>query len=148
MKLGVVFNEHKLSGKLTYWFTGCYAYHTVWFSEEDGVMYDMHLLRRRRSWPAYTEAQILSFDVPQVTKNYLEQRLTFDESEYGVLDYTLFFLRPLYHLFGKSTRNAGGTICSEMINQDMRACGVDTPWELDVEPPSPCDIFRWLSRST
>lgn len=146
MKLAVIFNSDKFSGKLTKLFTGCSAYHVVWVDEAHGLMYDMHLLRRRRAWPAYTEGQVLMYDIPKVTAEYLEQRLTFDDNTYGWVDYLLFLLRPIYHLFGKSTRNAGGVICSEMVNNDMWACGVETPWQVDAEPPSPCDIFRWLGK--
>lgn len=144
MKLAIIFNQDKLSGKLTRWWTGCYAYHTVWVDEAANRMYDMHLIRRRRVWPHYPEANVLAFDVPQVTREYLEGQLDTDESWYGWRDYALFALRPLYHLLGKSTRNAGGVICSEMINADIWACGGRTPWPVDGAPPSPCDLYRWM----
>lgn len=143
MKLAVIFNNHKFSGRLTRLFTGCYAYHVAWVDEETGLMYDMHLLRRRRLWPHYQEAQVLLFNFPQVTRPHLEQQLTLDNNSYGFIDYLLFALRPVYHLFGLSTRNAGGVICSEMVNIDLRACGVDTPWASADAPPSPCDLYRW-----
>ena len=144
MKLAIIFNHNKLSGRLTRFWTGCYAYHTAWVDEEAGVMYDMNLLRRRRAWPHYPEAEVILEDFPQVTREYLERRLTEDDARYGVVDYCLFMLRPLFHLLGYSTRNAAGVICSEMCNIDARACGYDTPWPLDAPPPSPCDWFRWL----
>lgn len=143
MKLAVIFNSNKLSGKLTRFFTGCYAYHAAWVDEQAGVMYDMHLIRRRRTWPHYQAAEVLLFDVPEVTRDYLERMLSTDDSTYGWIDYLLFGLRPIYHLFGRSTRNAGGIICSEMINNDLRACGVSTPWDEFDAPPSPCDLYRW-----
>lgn len=146
MKLAIIFNEHKLSGKLTKFFTGCYAYHVAWVDEEHGLMYDMNLLRRRREWPHYDEGQFLLFDFPMVTQSYLERQLTEDNSRYGVLDYCLFALRPLFHLFGKSTINANGEICSEMINKDVWACGGNTPWKVSSSPPSPCDWYNWLSK--
>jgi hypothetical protein len=146
MKLAIIFNRRKLSGWLTRFFTGCYAYHVAWVDEERGLMYDMHLIRRRRTWPHYPDSQVLLFDAPApVTREYLEARLTDDGQWYGVFDYLLFALRPLYHLFGQSTRNAGGVICSEMVNNDIWRCGGVTPWRPDHEPPSPCDFYRWLT---
>lgn len=148
MKLAVIFNDQKLSGKLTKFFTGCYAYHCAWVDETEGHMYDMHLIRRRRPWPHYSAGQVLLFDFSEVTREYLEYQLTHDESWYGVGDYLLFGLRGLYHLFGKSTVNAGGVICSEQINYDLRNSRVDTPWKVTDEPPSPCDIYRWAVSRT
>jgi hypothetical protein len=142
MKLAFALNDKKLSGALTRLFTGCSAYHSFWHDDE--FMYDMHLIRRRRAWPHYgQETTIVSFDVPEVTREFLERRLSEDESTYGWKDYMLFALRPLYHLIGKSTRNVGGVICSEMTNNDMVDCGVVTPWAKDGAPPSPCDQLRW-----
>jgi hypothetical protein len=144
MKLAIILNKRKLSGLLTKLVTGCYAYHVAWVCEETNTMYDMHLLRRKRPWPHYTgHNEVLLYDSPEVTVHFLEEKLRSDESVYGVWDYILFGLRPLYHLFGKSTRNAGGTICSEMVNSDLWECGVETPWHPNDEPPSPCDILKW-----
>lgn len=143
MQLAVVFNGNKLSGRLTKFFTGCTAYHVLWHDERQ--MWDMHLIRRRRTWPHYPADQMLDFEIPQVARAYLERRLETDEATYGWRDYLLFALRPLYHLFGRSTRNAGGEICSEMVNNDLWECGVPTPWPPDGPPPSPCDLYRWLS---
>ncbi len=146
IKLALIFNEHKLSGKLTNWWTGCYAYHALWVDTERNEMYDMHLIRRRRVWPGHYEGHYLLFDAPgNVTREYLERMLSSDENWYGFADYMLFVLRPLYHLFGKSTPNAHGTICSEMVNNDIWASGGETPWEPDDAPPSPCDLYRFLS---
>lgn len=148
MKLAFIFNAHKTSGKLTHFFTGCYCYHVAWVDEEAGVMYDMHLIRRRRAWPHYQEAQVVLVDLPKVTRSYLEDKLTTDGSVYGWRDYLLFFLRPLYHLLGASTRNTGGVICSEMVNNDLWANGVPTHWQPGEAPPSPCDLYRWAMRSS
>jgi hypothetical protein len=149
MKIAFIFNRRKLSGWLTRIWTGCYAYHVAWVDEAAGLMWDMHLLRRRRTWPHYPKDEVLLFDPPAaVTREYLEDRLTRDGSVYGVLDYLLFALRPLYHLFGASTRNAGGVICSEMVNNDIWAFGGRTPWKPHEPPPSPCDLYRWLSNNS
>lgn len=145
VKIAVIFNANKLSGRLTRLFTGCSAYHVAWVDDEAGKMYDMHLLRRRRKWPYYPDEQVLLFNAPAaVTVAYLEAQLTSDENHYGVTDYLLFALRPLYHLLGKSTRNAGGVLCSEMVNNDIWACGGVTPWAISDAPPSPCDLYGWL----
>lgn len=145
IKIAVIFNADKLSGKLTRMWTGCYAYHAVFVDEGAGKMYDMHLIRRRRAWPHYTDGEVLLFDAPAcITAAYLEHQLDVDTAIYGWQDYLLFALRPLYHLLGKSTRNAGGVICSEMVNNDILACGGVTPWRLSDAPPSPCDLYGWL----
>lgn len=144
MKLGIIFNQNKYNGKLTKFFTGCYAYHTVWVDEEAGLMYDMNMIRRRRYWPRYNADEVLLFDFPEVTREYLEEKLTSDSNGYGYLDYILFGFRWFYHLIGKPTRNQSGVICSEMTNIDLRNCGVVTPWELNSAPPSPCDIYNWV----
>lgn len=144
MKLAIIFNQDKLSGKLTRLFTGCYAYHTAWVDIDAGKMYDMHWIRRRRLWPHYDEGEYLLYDFPMVTREYLEAALETDKSWYGIKDYVLFALRPLFHMFGQSTRNAGGVICSEMINIDVWACGGTTPWNAEAAPPSPCDWYQLL----
>ncbi len=146
MKLAIIFNQHKLSGRLTKFWTGCYAYHVAWVDEASGKMWDMNLIRRRRAWPHYDADQVLLFDAPEnVTAAYLERRLETDDNTYGWQDYVMFALRPLFHLFGKSTPNAGGEICSEMVNDDIWVTGGSTPWPPDGPPPSPCDFYRWLS---
>lgn len=146
MKLAFALNGKKFSGRLTKFWTGCYAYHSFWHDSE--YMYDMHLIRRRRDWPHYgAETTIIEFDVPEVTRAFLERRLNQDNAVYGWRDYLLFVVRPIYHLFGRSTRNANGTICSEMTNNDMVDCGVTTPWSKEGAPPSPCDQLNWMKES-
>lgn len=145
MKIAIIHNTHAFAGKLTNFFTGSYAYHAAFVDEAKGYMYDMNLLRRRRPWPAYgNDVQIDLYDCPEVTAEYLEWQLTHDNDTYGIWDYVLFALRPLYHLVGKSTKNAQGKICSEMVNDDLRNCGVQTPFKPTDEPPSPADLERWL----
>lgn len=137
MKLVFIYGN-RFSSKLTKLFTGSTCYH-VGFT--DGVKFwDMNLLRRRRKWPWYAAERVILVDCPvNVTAEYLDHLLDTDNSRYGVIDYLLFGLRPIYHLFGKSTRNASGVICSEMVADDMIACG----WEHKfVEVPSPADLER------
>lgn len=148
MKIGIIFNENKLSGKLTKLFTNSYAYHALWVDEENGKAYDMHWIRRRRVWPMYSPDHVKLFDAHcNITREYLESKLETDTAWYGMKDYLLFALRPLFHLFGKSTINAGGVICSEMVNDDIWANGGVTPYPPGKEPPSPADLYRWLSLS-
>lgn len=140
-KLAIIFNKRKLLGKLTKLFTGEYAYHQGWVV--DDIFYDQHLLLRRRNWPKYESDQVELYDFPEVTKEFLEYQLTNDNSTYGFYDYILFALRPIYHLFGKSTVNAHGQICSEKCANDLRNCGVKVPWMPTDPPPSPADLYRW-----
>lgn len=145
MKIAIIFNDLKLSGRLTRFWTGCYAYHSAWVDEASGKMWDMNLLRRRRAWPHYPAEKVMLFDAPgNVTTEYLERQLETDANTYGWRDYLLFSVRPILHLFGRSTINAGGVICSEMVNNDIWSTGGRTPWPPDGPPPSPCDLFRFL----
>lgn len=147
MKLAIIFNDHKLSGWLTKFWTGCYAYHCAWVDEASGTMYDMNLLRRKREWPHYPEGWVVLFDAPPgITVEYLEYKLKTCNARYGVADYLLFSLRPFYHLLGKSTRNASGKICSEILNDDVWETGGTTPWTSDVAPPSPCGLYEWKQK--
>ena len=144
MKLAIIFNADKLSGKLTRFWTGAAFYHCGWVDTENDKFYDMHAIRRRRYWSDYERnKRYVLVDFPEVTKEQLEHELDVCEQMYGFSDYVLFGLRPLFHLFGQSTRNAGGLICSEMVNIDAFKAGVDTPWTLDAPPPSPADWYRW-----
>jgi len=144
VRVSIVFGEG-LSSILTKIFTGSRAYHCFW--QADDVIYDMHLLRRRRPASYYANSDIVSFDCPEMSVEYLERMLTEDNSEYGWKDYILFSLRGLFHLFGKSTVNANGVICSEMINNDLWARGVHTDFLPSREPPSPADLFEWFVRN-
>lgn len=124
------------------YFTESRAYHVFW--ETDKYIYDMSLIRRRRNKENYVGMEKTYHVFPRVTEEYLEKKLTEDDSHYGYLDYFLFALRPIYHLFGKSTRNMNGIICSEMINNDLYDCGYITPWSTQIEPPSPADFENWI----
>ena len=142
MKLVFIYGDAKnISADLTEFWTGSRCYH-VGFT--DGIhFWDMNLIRRRRLWPVYPpEKKVILIDCPaKVTIDYLEHQLDTSEEKYGWRDYLMFALRPIYHLFGKSTRNIGGTICSEMVANDMIACG----WEHRFkEVPSPADLEKVL----
>lgn len=143
MKLAIIINDKKFMGILTKFFTGEYAYHCGWADEEMGKFYDMYKQNRIRSWPAYRDDEVIMFDIPEVTREYLNDTYT-KPIKYSKVDFCLFALRPLYHLFGKSTRNASGKICSEAANDDMWNCGVKTPFDPKNEPPSPADLLRYL----
>ncbi len=145
MKLAVLLNDD-MAGKLTKFFTGCYAHHTCWVDEEAGLVYDQSFLMRRRYWPkpSYSEEDIYMFDFPLVTREYLEERLTRDNTIYGWRDYALFGFKWLYKLIGKPVPNINGKICSETNNEDLVVCGYETPWRLEDAPPSPCELLKWL----
>lgn len=136
MKIAFIYG-HGLSSALTRFFTGSSCYH-VGFT--DGAhFWDMNLLRRRRVWPGlYDQAKVILADCPvAVSRDFLEHRLETDESTYGFADYLLFALRPIYHLFGASTRNRGGVICSEMVAADLIING----WAVHFsEVPSPATL--------
>lgn len=145
MKLAIIFNAKKLSGKLTRIFTGLPFYHVGWVDEVGNTFYDMHFTRRKRYWSDYSDTkQYVLVDFPEVKADWLEHQLKVCEQRYGFVDYILFGLRPIFHWFGQSTRNAGGMICSEMIALDATYCDVEHPWtDPDAPPPSPADWYRW-----
>lgn len=145
MKLAVIIGDPKVRflSWMTSVFTKCPAYHIAFVDEKTNMMYDMYWIRRRRTWPRYTDDQVMLFDIDHVTVEYLEEQLSTDTSEYGFLDYLMFAVKPIFHLFGKTTRNAGGVICSEMVNKDIIACGGTTPFPLDYVP-NPCEFLSWL----
>jgi hypothetical protein len=144
MKLAIFFNAEKFSGRLTRIFTGIPAYHVGWYDEQTGLFYDMHAIRRRRYWAEYSHGkQYILVDFPEVTSSHLEHMLNVSDQLYGFTDYLLFGIRPLFHLFGQSTRNAGGIICSEMVAIDATACGVSHQWYGNAAPPSPADWYWW-----
>lgn len=150
MKLAIIHAnpDDKFSARLTLWFTGSTAYHCGFVCEETGTFYDMNLLPRKLHWPRYNPPKwVMLYDVPGLTRDHCEEYLREDSTiTYGWMDYVLFGLRPLYHLLGKSTRNAGGMICSEMCAVWMRRAwpGCDVP----MNPvPSPADLERWALKS-
>jgi pyruvate/2-oxoglutarate/acetoin dehydrogenase E1 component len=93
VKVAFIYGE-KLSSTLTKFFTGSNCYH-VGFT--NGVhFWDMHLIRRRRLWPAYPCSRVLLAECPvSITAEYLERKLDTDDSVYGWLDYLLFALQIL-----------------------------------------------------
>lgn len=149
MKLAIIHADpaRKISARLTRWFTGSTAYHCGFVDESDGTFFDMNLLPRKVDWPRYHPPvkSVVLFDLPQLTRAHCEAYLKQDGTvRYGLLDYVLFGLRPLYHLVGKSTRNAGGMICSEMCAVWMYRAGL---WPPMKPVPSPGDLERWASEN-
>lgn len=61
--------------------------------------------------------------------------------QYGVVDYILFAIRPIYRLIGKPVRNYGGWICSEIVYIALRIEGWAKTY---VSVPSPGDLYRTL----
>lgn len=142
----IVFGDpsKNILSKLTQYFTGCTAYHTGFLDTETGMFYDMWLQRRRRKWPQYQDERVLKFEMPMMTADFLESKMSNDTNTYGFMDYIMFGLRPIFHLFGKKTKNLSGLICSEMVNSDIRESGGNTPFDNEQEVPSPCDLYRWM----
>jgi hypothetical protein len=145
-KIAFIYSEEKLSGRLTKFFTNSYCYHVGWVvtnpatSKEE--FFDMHLTRRVRNWPYYSEKTkvvLVETKDAEVTWDYLYCKLKSDENRYGRLDYLLFGIRPLFHFFGKSTPNTGGIICSEMIYNDLLDNGSTLHFK---EVPSPADLEK------
>jgi len=144
MKLAIIHApaEKKISAWLTKLVTGSTAYHCGFVDEASGTFYDMNLLPRKTHWPRYNPPKWVNlYDVPNLTSEHCESFLKQDSSTgYGWMDYILFGLRPIYHLFGKSTRNAKGMICSEMCAVWLNRVGYDAP----IDPvPSPADLEWW-----
>jgi hypothetical protein len=135
MKLVFIYGK-PVSSALTKLFTGSSCYH-VGFT--DGIKFwDMNLIRRRRLWPQYAAENCILWDCPAtVTAEYLDHKLDTDGAQYGVFDYALFCVRWAYHLVGRSTRNAGGVICSEMVANDLIANGWNQRFD---EVPAPADL--------
>ena len=133
--------KKKLSARLTLFWTGSATYH-VGFTDGN-FFWDQNLLRRVRRWPYYgSDTTIVLVDCPvDVSVGYLTDKLLDDENHYGWFDYMMFALRPIYHLFGKSTRNMGGVICSEMVANDLQANGWGVQFD---EVPSPADLEKVL----
>lgn len=141
VKLCFRYSDRKISALLTKTFTGSYCYHVGWVDTLNGKFYDMHLIRRRRKWPHYTDGKYILVNPDVVVPaEYLEDQLDSDVNTYGWKDYLLFALRPLYHLVGKSTPNTGGVICSEMIYNDHVANGSQMKFK---EAPSPADLENY-----
>lgn len=136
MKIVFIYGT-RFNSKLTKLFTGSTCYHVAF---TDGVKFwDMNLIRRRRIWAGlYPPEHVILVAAPvTITAEYLDLQLDTDGATYGMLDYLLFGFRWAYHLVGKSTRNAGGVICSEMVAADLAANG----WGVDFpEVPSPADL--------
>lgn len=140
MKIVFIYGN-RVSSKLTKFFTGSTCYHVAFTNGEK--LWDMNLIRRRRNWPVYPAENIILADLPagcSVTADYLDHQLDTDESRYGMVDYLLFSVRWAYHLIGKSTRNASGVICSEMVANDLAANGWPARFWLAKEVPSPADL--------
>ena len=146
MKIVFVENLHKNWYKTAMkWVTGCPKHHVGFLCEESGIMYDMSLQRRHRTFSSVVASHTGKlFTIIEAPVNVSEAFLIGKETNsdhYGTLDYVYFLLKPLYHLVGKMTRNQDGIICSEQVELDLRSNG----WIYHFpEVPSPCDLFNGL----
>ena len=84
MKVVFVIGDPKknLLARLTSMFTQCPAYHVGFLDEETNMFYDMYWLRRRRKWPRYDDNKCVMFDAPEVTREFLEEKLKNLEKEF------------------------------------------------------------------
>lgn len=144
IQLAIIYSKTKLSGRLTKFWTGEYAYHCGFLDAENDTFYDMNLLPRKVYWSA-KKYKDFTLHPCKLTVADCEEYLKLDSLNvrYGVLDYSLFALRPIFHFFGKSTRNLGGEICSEWVNKCLwRKVQNSTPFNPLDAPPSPADFVR------
>lgn len=146
MKLAIISSKSKLSGKLTKFWTGSYAYHCGFVDIASDTFYDMHWLPRKSSWLEHGYKDVQLFEV-DLTVSECEVGLKRDSKFiYGWRDYTLFAIRKLYHMFGQSTVNANGIICSELCNNWLWLNKAhSTPFNPLGEPPSPADLERFFN---
>jgi hypothetical protein len=128
-------------------------------------MWDMHKMMRKVFWPGrYPYSNFVLIDAPfeltpeQLDAEIVERTSAFCEAKsvrealvslYGFRDYIGFALRPLYHLFGKSTRNYGGVVCSGLLRDVAR---LEAGWvspimgDTSAPEPSPADWCRALGQ--
>ena len=149
MKLAIISSTTKLSGKLTKFWTGSYAYHCGFVDIESDTFYDMHWNPRCTTWTEHGYKDVQLFDVNLTLADCEQYRIRDRNITYGWRDYTLFALRPIYHFFGKSTRNPSGMVCSGWCNnllwdKNIRA----TPFSPMQEEPSPADLDRFFNKIT
>lgn len=150
MNTKIVFflNPKSFKGWLMKAFTGCYSYHCGFLMEDTQMFYDMFWMRRRAPWadvmaqPNHKGSIFKIIDSPvTIDESYLVDQILNHNTHYGVVDYAKFALRWVYHFVGKSTPNADGVICSEMVHVDLKAHHWSVVYK---EVPSPCDLIKGL----
>lgn len=140
--IAIISNPDKLSGKLTRFFTGSYAYHIGFVDTERGKFYDMNLLFRRRLWPHYDPKHVTLYECPvPVTSETLEFFLDTDNDWYGVFDYIAFGIKKLLPGYRPSFK---GAICSEKVDEILVFSGWLSPFM--ASPPSPADFEKVLKK--
>lgn len=149
MRVAILFANprKKWTAALARMFTGTYAFHCGFYDPTAREFYDISVVPRRVSWDHYRRPWIdaFAFDV-DVTREQIEAFMREDAREtYSFGDYALFAIRPFFRLFGREAPNSGGVICSELVNNWLWRAGVRTPFDPADSPPSPTDLFLWLS---
>jgi hypothetical protein len=133
--IAIISNPRKMSGKLTRFFTGSPAYHIGFVDTEAGKFYDQNLLFRRRLWPHYADQHVKLYQCPVLlSRDDLEHQLDTRTDWYGVMDYLFFGLRKL---IPTATHSFKGAICSEVVDDILKAHGWKSPFE---NVPSPADF--------
>ena len=142
MKIAIISNPKKLSGKLTQFFTGSPAYHICFVEVGLGKMWDMNLIFRRRIWPHYKPENVTYYECPvHMTVADLEWWLDNDEDWYSVPDYTAFAFKKIFTKFKPSFK---GSICSEKVEQILQKNGWVSPFD---GIPSPADFEKVLTKT-
>jgi hypothetical protein len=147
-KIVFFLNTKSFKGKLMKAVTGCYSYHCGFLVEDSQLFYDMFWMRRRRPWAevvdqiSHDDSIFKIVDSPvEIPEPYFIDKILNGNTHYSLGDYARFGLRWFYHLFGKTTVNADGLICSEMVHCDL----VEHNWHVTFkEVPSPCDLIKGL----
>jgi hypothetical protein len=148
VKIVIITSESKFSGKMTKFWTNSFAYHIGFVDLETDTFYDMFWIPRKSFWSSHKYDNYQLYDCDLTVAN-CEYFLKFDSTTqvYSFWDYALFGIRGILHFFGKNTTNAGGWICSEMVNVWLwRGRKYATPFNPDIEPPSPADFEQWLKK--
>jgi hypothetical protein len=141
IQIVVISNPDKLSGKLTKWATGSYAYHIAFVDTELSKMWDMNIIFRRRIWPHYRPECVRFYECPTLlTVEDLELELDTSTDVYGVLDYSFFALKKIFSM--NKAPSFKGKICSEKVLDILVRHGWRNPFK---SVPSPADFEKVLN---
>lgn len=116
-----------------------YPYHAAFYDDQTDTYYDMHV-RFRKAPPGSWKNKTKYFFAPPVPIERSELEWHVGKHLYGFLD-VLFYVPAKW--FGL---NLPGDHCSEIINDILRDCGARTPWRFYADPPSPCELLKWLQQ--
>lgn len=154
MYVAFIFSNTNWEGKLCNLFTGCYCYHVGFVTDDKKWMYELNILRRRVSWEGrYPEENVMLVPCPVKEEWLLDDIANYNGhifdpgSWYGLANYLMFAVRPIYRVLGKQPKNFKGEICSQWVNEALIAAGVNTGFDKNAAPPSPCDLLKFYTPS-